>query len=513
MQWLTMSMPDAADRAEPGGELDLGADAVGRGDQHRVVHRRDRLARRTRRRSCRRPAARRGRGCASTAAFICRHGAVALVDVDAGRGVRRERGAERPPADVAADLHAVERGSSPCARRRLRGRRRDRRRCPVTASTRPPATRPSVDAGVERSVVRAVGPITPLADARRWIAAPLDRRRRVPGARRRRRCRRRLRTHDDGGVVERRRRVHGQRELGEVGLDQGQHGLGLGIAEADVVLDQSRPVGGQHQPGVEHADVRRAGGGEVVERPAGRTSRAARRRRTGSAPARTRPCRRCSARCRPRRCACGPGRCGSGDGGVPSHSASSEHSGPVSRSSSTNGPTAAAASIAATVSASSSGTMTPLPAARPSSLTTTGRAERAPPGDRASSASASKRANAGPGMPSDVASSRAYALRRLELGERGGRAEARHAATRALVGHAGDERRLGPGDHEVGVVGRIASPRSAATVTSWPWCRHAQAIACSRPPRPMTSDPHQAEHALEAELGLGLADLDRVAAR
>ena len=32
----------------------------------------------------------------------------ALVDVDAGFGVGAERGAERPPPDVAADLHAVE---------------------------------------------------------------------------------------------------------------------------------------------------------------------------------------------------------------------------------------------------------------------------------------------------------------------------------------------------------------------------------------------------------------------
>ena len=35
---------DAAVAAEPRGQLDLGADAVGRGDQHRLVHRRDRLA-------------------------------------------------------------------------------------------------------------------------------------------------------------------------------------------------------------------------------------------------------------------------------------------------------------------------------------------------------------------------------------------------------------------------------------------------------------------------------------
>ncbi len=36
---------DAANPAEPGGQLDLGADAVGRGDEHGIVHRRDRLRR------------------------------------------------------------------------------------------------------------------------------------------------------------------------------------------------------------------------------------------------------------------------------------------------------------------------------------------------------------------------------------------------------------------------------------------------------------------------------------
>ena len=98
---------DAADRAEPGGQLDLGADAVGRGDEHGVVHRRQRL----------------GRERAAEAADAAHDlgavraldggphlgdGAVALVDVDAGGGVRRERGAGRPPADVAADLHPLE---------------------------------------------------------------------------------------------------------------------------------------------------------------------------------------------------------------------------------------------------------------------------------------------------------------------------------------------------------------------------------------------------------------------
>ena len=58
---------------------------------------------------------------------------------------------------------------------------------------------------------------------------------------------------------------------------------------------------------------------------------------------------------------------------VPSHSTSSEHSGPWRRSSSTNGPCAAVVRIASIVSSASAGTITPLPAANPSSLTTTGR--------------------------------------------------------------------------------------------------------------------------------------------
>ena len=45
----------------------------------------------------------------------------------------------------------------------------------------------------------------------------------------------------------------------------GKHRLRLGVAEADVVLDEARAVGGEHQPGVQDTDVRRAGGGEVVE--------------------------------------------------------------------------------------------------------------------------------------------------------------------------------------------------------------------------------------------------------
>ena len=99
--------PDAAHHAETRREFDLRADAVGRRDEHGVAQRRD------------------GRGAehATEAADATQHAVVvggldrglhlgdrprALVDVDARFGVRSERGAERPPSDVAADLHAVE---------------------------------------------------------------------------------------------------------------------------------------------------------------------------------------------------------------------------------------------------------------------------------------------------------------------------------------------------------------------------------------------------------------------
>ena len=81
-----------------------------------------------------------------------------------------------------------------------------------------------------------------------------------------------------------------------------------GIAEADVVLDELRPVGGQHQPGVEHAAKRRAAPrhrrdrrpDDLGQRPLDRAPA------SSPAPANRRPCRRCSARCRRRRRACGP---------------------------------------------------------------------------------------------------------------------------------------------------------------------------------------------------------------
>ena len=98
---------DAADAAEAGGELDLRADAVGRGDEHRIVHRRDRLGR-----EHPAEAADAAHDLGAVGAFDGSlhpgDGPVALVDVDTGVGVRAQRRARRPPPDVPAHLHALE---------------------------------------------------------------------------------------------------------------------------------------------------------------------------------------------------------------------------------------------------------------------------------------------------------------------------------------------------------------------------------------------------------------------
>ena len=120
--------PDAAHHAEPGGEFDLGADAVGRGDEHGVAQRRDR----------------RGGEHAAEAADAAQH-AVVVGGLDRRLHLGRRRGVpssmstpasaydrndapERPPPDVAADLHAVEAdGREPVVGVPI-GRRRGRRR-------------------------------------------------------------------------------------------------------------------------------------------------------------------------------------------------------------------------------------------------------------------------------------------------------------------------------------------------------------------------------------------------
>ena len=243
-------------------------------------------------------------------------------------------------------------------------------------------------------------------DRRRQNRSAEDGARRGSRGRRRRRCRRRRGRSRAAIGVERRPACAARASAARSARSSGSTAWASGSPKRTLYSTRRGPVGGEHQPGVEHADVRRAGGGEVVEHRLHERRRRARRRRTAPAPARRRPCRRCSGRCRPRRCACGPGRAAAPGPCVPSHSASSEHSGPRHPLLEHERARRRRA-IAASVSASSAGTVTPLPAASPSSLTTTGRPSARHHASAPSTSPASKRANAGPGMPSDAASSRA----------------------------------------------------------------------------------------------------------
>ena len=228
---------DAAVAAEAGGELDLGADAVGRGDQHGFVHRLDGLA--AERAAEATDAAKNGRAVGAFDGVLhVADRSRALVDVDTRRGVRRQHRAGSAPADVAREPASRRTRSSTSGGRRWRERRRATAPTPVTASTRPPVTvDPSEPA---RNTIAASSTSVEAADG-----LPDDRLDRVAGC-----------GGDHGArraVVNRQWRVGqrsvatGQCQRGEVGVDQRQHGLRLGVAEATVELDQSRTVGGQHQ--------------------------------------------------------------------------------------------------------------------------------------------------------------------------------------------------------------------------------------------------------------------------
>ena len=83
---------------------------------------------------------------------------------------------------------------------------------------------------------------------------------------------------------------------------RGQDRLRLRVAEAAVELEHARPVVGQHQPGEEDADERRAAPRELLEhRPVDRLDELGDLGSTSRARASRSPCRRCSARCRRRR--------------------------------------------------------------------------------------------------------------------------------------------------------------------------------------------------------------------
>ena len=89
----------------------------------------------------------------------------------------------------------------------------------------------------------------------------------------------------------------------QVAVEPRHQNLGLGVAEARVELEHARAVLGEHQPGEEAADERRAPPGELSEHG---LDRPVRRERAGSeamAREHRRPCRRCSGRGRRRRSA------------------------------------------------------------------------------------------------------------------------------------------------------------------------------------------------------------------
>ena len=188
--------------------------------------------------------------------------------VGRGRGPRRSSGATAVTVEHAAaggaDRVAVARGARRGTRRRRRARprrraRRSRRRC---------AARPG---------------------------SPRSR------ARRRRTRRRRTRPGSSSRPVAASAQC-AARSLASRGITTWH----LRVAEAHVVLEHLRALGREHEPGVEHAAVldaavaraRRASGSTAL-----RHHLVDEARRPRTAPASTRPCRRCSGRCRRRRCA------------------------------------------------------------------------------------------------------------------------------------------------------------------------------------------------------------------
>ena len=171
----------------------------------------------------------------------------------------------------------------------------------VTLSTRPPAV--TIAPSRARAVPACVTS-TPSGTRRaRRSGRRCDERRRVAGAGEHDASRPSAGDHcsvDAGAARRARRRARAASSRSRA--QPRQHRLGLGVAEADVELEHPRPVGGQHQAGVEdargtamprRAARRRPAGGRCAHELAPRASR---RRR---APASRSPCRRCWARASP----------------------------------------------------------------------------------------------------------------------------------------------------------------------------------------------------------------------
>ena len=386
-------------------------------------------------------------------------------------------GARSPPARARRSATQLSPSAARCppgtrARRRLR-----RPRCPSIA---PPVSR---RAGI------AAAPPSPRS-------APIGRRRR--GAR----------------SSASRPSAHGEQQLEQVALEPQHQHLAFRIAEAGVIFDQLGPVGGQHQPGIEHARIGRARGRQRLARSARRSRRSPRASSSGVST---------------RRRAVGAHAAGVGAGvavadalvilrraerhdRVPSVSTNRLASSP-SRNSSI---TALGRRASANMSRSPPpprraviATVTPLPAASPSALITTGRpkSRRARPARRRAIGDA------------DIAGGRdararaqvlGEALRPLQLRGRLGRARTPDAVGAQSVGEPVDQRRLRP-DHDqadrssrgrrrpprrdrsrrarrsLGMLRRCPGlPGAAYSLSSRGDCASFHASACSRPPEPIS---------------------------
>ena len=357
----------------------------------------------------------------------------------------RQRRARGPPADVPAHLHPVE--LDPGHRLVRRGAGGGEIRPEAGDREHPPAGRHAVGhPGREHECSRFFGVRGSLSDPR---------------------CRQnRFSDHrgvgvaggggDDGaggavgdveGDVGEAALGRGEGEGGEVRAEQRQDRLGLRVAEADVVLDEAGAVGGEHQPGVEHADVRRAGAGEVVEdrlderrhQLVGRVRN--RRRGVGAHPAGVRP-----------GVALADALVVLGQGQRPGDPAVAQgeqralravH--PLLEDERPGGGPDRGERLARRFR-----DRDPLARGEPVQLDDDGAAELVGPLDRGVMVA---RLEAGEAWSRDaerIGQLAGEPLGRLQPGQRRGRAEARDALLRAAVGDAGHERRLRPRDDEVG---------------------------------------------------------------
>ena len=256
-QWLTMSWPTDPTRPSRAASSTLvptpSVDATSTGSSSAAM-----AWPRTPRRSSRRRARTSAAVRALDGGTHPVDGPGALVDVDAGGGVRRQRRSRCPPPDVPAHLHAVE----PDA---IDGVVGDGARFGQIAAepghSGDTTTRDDAAGEAGREEVRAGGQLTDRRPRRRSRCGGVPRCGCHDGARRTR--------IDPTSMDARSPSTHAIASVGEIRAQQRQDGLRLGVAEPAVVLEEAWTVGGEHQPGVEHADVRRAGRRAGGRAPAG----------------------------------------------------------------------------------------------------------------------------------------------------------------------------------------------------------------------------------------------------